>query len=323
MEKYDKCKNYDAEDCICEATNIHDMPIDHSIKFVSDGKTTTTGLYDEEGQKRTEVSFEDKPFGVYDPAKDEAKQVTSIEIKSSAVRDYWLFETEIDSGPFNYEGKDNVYLYKAAGGFVSFVAGNPDKIKEDKEYCWIKSGAAQTQPDEANKACGDDGKCKAECAENEYAFGRKGQYCPTLTCCIADASAKCAEKGGSCHASCESGSLTPIAGDNLCTGENTACCESGSPCENIARGDCKSYCDDRLNEEEASGSLFTSPACSGGYKCCIEKEVPLITEEVPADTPEKECMDTGGFCRASCNAGEVPTEITCPDYNPVCCRIPR
>ncbi|MFA5887767.1 MAG: hypothetical protein WC852_03595 [Candidatus Nanoarchaeia archaeon] len=278
MEKYDKCKNYNAEDCICESTHIYNMPIDHAIKFVSDGRTTTTGLYDEEGQKRTEVSFEDKPFGIYDPAKDEAKQVTALELKSSAViRDWFFFETTVDSGPFNYEGKDNIYLYKAKGGFVSFVAGNPDKIKEDKDYCWIKSGAAQTQPGEVNKACSDNGKCKAECGEMEYAFGRKGQYCPTLTCCIADASAKCVEKGGSCYASCESGSLTPIAGENLCTGDNTACCKSGSPCENLANGECKSACDDRLNEEEASGSYFTSPACTGGEICCVQKEVPLGT----------------------------------------------
>ncbi len=296
MEKYDKCKKYNAEDCICEATSIQNMPIDHAIKFVSDGRITTTGFYDEEGQKRTEVSFEDKPFGIYDPVKDEGKQVTSVEIKSSTVRDYWFFETEIDSGPFNYEGKDNIYLYKAKGGFVSFVAGNPDKIKEDKEYCRIKAGAAAEQGEEGStcrmtvpetpfeaargQLFGEEstpniiqGLCRKTCSENEYQIGRRGDYCKTIRCCTPEPDAKCIEAGGACQATkCNLDDFQlPIEGIT-CPDDKKYCCNNiVGPCAKLG-GVCKHPC--RENEIDKGKQ---TDCTTGDDVCCISS----ISEPVP------------------------------------------
>ncbi|HII15103.1 MAG TPA: hypothetical protein HA362_02215 [Nanoarchaeota archaeon] len=75
---------------------------------------------------------------------------------------------------------------------------------------------------------------------------------------------------------CDLSTQTPLEG-KICPGASPYCCRQGSQCEKMAGGTCKNVCEERLNEEMASGSLFTSPPCGSGEVCCVETIIPLGT----------------------------------------------
>ncbi|MDD4877816.1 MAG: hypothetical protein PHO02_02140 [Candidatus Nanoarchaeia archaeon] len=274
-EAYAECDNYEVNDCICSAVNGEALPSDHYIIFKNDGAKTEMKLQDTDGPTRASATIENTLMANYKAEKEEANLITDISIGQLG----YLFNPPLG---YNYafllEGTQ--LLYRTKEGYVGFVEeGEGIKaVRADKEYCRIKAGQIQTAAEETNQKCIADemeGKCNSECEENTFAMGRKGQYCPTLTCCITEPDIKCKLQKGSCSPSCEPSSQTEIAGENLCPADTPVCCKSGSPCENLAGGECKPNCDERLNEEEASGSLFTSPACGGGYKCCVQTPIPL------------------------------------------------
>lgn len=80
---------------------------------------------------------------------------------------------------------------------------------------------------------------------------------------------------GDCQPGCDPSTQTELAGKR-CPNEGERCCKQGSACQNLAGGECKGTCQDELNEEEASDSLFTSLPCDPAEKCCVKKPADVV-----------------------------------------------
>ena len=280
---YMACKKYESNDCICDKIYFADMPWDHNVEFSSDGAKTTMKLTDDNGPLRGVMEIEDDLFGAYYPSTDTEKLIATWKTdKQPHPGEGYADDVFVWFGDNKYYGTADgvIQLYKSKTGNVNFVVERGD-ILQEKDYCRVKESEGSEPAgyeegmgcsfERAGAGIAMDGFCRKECTENEYEIGRRGDKCDTLRCCVSTPDARCVEKEGSCYSGCEPSSLTPIEGENLCKGENAACCKPGSPCENIANGECRSACEERLNEEQAPGSYFTSPACGSGYLCCIKK----------------------------------------------------
>ncbi|MDI6737511.1 MAG: hypothetical protein QME12_03260 [Nanoarchaeota archaeon] len=298
-DAYMECKNNNLNDCICGTVDLAKLPSDNNIEFSSDGSKTTMRLTDDDGPLRGIMYISPDLMGVYYPSTDTEKLVASFKTDKQPAPDEGyeddVYITFGDNGRYGTNGE--IMLYKSKAGNVNFVVEDRP-IPREKNYCRVLELIAQEEAnpapegsisiyyDEGN-ACSfrettggitAAGICRRECSTGEYEIGRRGENCEALKCCGLALDKGCAEKGGACtKGSCEPSSQTEITGEDLCPAERPACCKSGSLCENLAGGKCKGACDGRLNEEEASGSLFTSPACGGGYKCCVQIPVPLGT----------------------------------------------
>lgn len=323
---YMECREYESNDCICSQPDLSGMPWDHSIRLSTDGLKTTISLVDSDGPMRSSRVIEDDYFGLYKADRDESIDVASVSLSmqpepAEGFEDYVYLE----SGGISYGYDGIIPLYKSKTGNVNFaVSGvSPLAFPQDKDYCRIKAmeGHELAAYDEG-MACafGDTtggiaitGVCRKECGENEWEKGRRGDYCETMRCCLSIADKECIDAGGTCHdTQCEPSSQTAIEG-KACPAERAFCCMYGSPCKNLAHGECKTSCDERLNEEEAPDSYFTSPACAGSMKCCIEKEV---------DT----CQQYGGVCQqTACDLNSqtsfegTSSQLRCPKDSRFCC----
>lgn len=316
IKNYKQCRDYEVKDCLCEKTEITDMPGDYVVQIRNDGETTTITLYDKDEEIiRAKESFTPDLYGRYERNNDDVVLRASDDIVSVLPS-----LDPLGSQPYvKLPGRIYIELYKSkAGNAVGTIRGGVDALAGYKELCSTAEFMAVAE------RVGQEGHCTYE--SNKEGICVKGECdSPLLAEKQADEGKGCNEEGYKCcapiEAMCETlgGKCKPKCGENEeryenkvlfnlnCPLTSSVCC---MPAGTMAKSE---YCADNLGICREKCDILSETKtdkylCETG-NCCMPSAslFPNLEEDIFAPYLFNSC---NGKCRAGCRNDETGVKIT-------------